>query len=137
MGALVVGRLQRPDAAELLVNHARPDAGKLREEAVAIRTRIDTAAGDHAADVITRSQFLVMNQRLRERLVAVEADLADAGRVDLLGPLVRAEDVASVWGALTASRKRSVIFLLMTIHLDGPGRGARTFRPETVRIGWK
>lgn len=133
----VIRRLTRPDAAALLADNTRPDVNELRERAVAIRTRLDTAAADYTDNLITRSQFLLMNERLKAQLADVEAELADAGRVDLLGPLVKADDVAAVWEALPASRKRAVIDLLMTVRLHPPGRGVRTLRPETVEIDWK
>jgi hypothetical protein len=48
--------------------------------------------------------------------------------------LVGAGDVRAVWEALSTSRKRVVIDALMIIKLMPPGRGTRTFRPETVII---
>ena len=63
--------------------------------------------------------------------------MADAGRVDVLGPLVAARDVGKVWEALNGDRRRAIVDTLMSITLLPPGRGVRTFRPETVRIGWR
>jgi hypothetical protein len=60
--------------------------------------------------------------------------MADAGRVDVLGPLVLAGDVRAVWEALSVDRQRVVIDALMIIRIMPPGRGTRTFRPETVII---
>jgi site-specific DNA recombinase len=52
----------------------------------------------------------------------------------VLGPLVLAKDVRAVWEALSTDRQRVVIDALMTVRLMPPGRGTRTFRPETVII---
>jgi site-specific DNA recombinase len=137
VAGLVVERLSRTDAAALLLDHSRPDVGKLREDAQSLRARLDAVALDFADGVITSSQLRVITQRLRERLAAVEAAMADTARVDVLGPLVMAENARSSWDEMPTSRQRAVIDLLMTITLHPPGRGTRTFRPETVDIEWK
>lgn len=134
---VVVARLQRPDARDLLTDTTRPDVDALREEAVTLRSRLDWLALDFADGTLTGSQLRAATGRLREQLAAVEAEMADAGRVDALGPLVLAEDVTATWEALTVSRRRVVIDVLMVVTLHPPGRGVRTFRPETVGIEWR
>ncbi len=62
--------------------------------------------------------------------------MANAGRVSVLGDLVTAYDVKAVWHDIGLDRRRAVIDALMTVTLLSPGRGARTFRPETVHIEW-
>jgi len=137
VSAVAVGILSRPDAAELLVDHDRPDLEALRAEATTLRSRLDTAAAEFADGALTASQLRTITTRLRSRLTEVEAVMADAGRVDTLGPLVSAEDVQATWDALDMARRRAVIDVLMTVRLHPPGRGTRTFRPETVEIEWK
>jgi DNA invertase Pin-like site-specific DNA recombinase len=137
VSAVVVERLSRPDASGLLADETRPDVGKMREEAVALRTRLDALAVDFADGSLTASQLRAATERLREKLADVEARMADAGRVDLLGPLVTADDVRVAWDDLSTARRRAVVDLLMTVQLRAPGRGTRTFRPETVEIQWK
>lgn len=131
---VAVGRLQQPDAVDLLHDTTRPDAGHLREQAVALRVRMDSLAVDFAEGELTTSQLRAANARLREQVTEVEEQLADAGRVDILGPLVAADDVAETWNGLPVSRRRAVIDLLMVVRLFPPGRGTRTFRPESVVI---
>jgi DNA invertase Pin-like site-specific DNA recombinase len=137
VGAVVVERLARPDASGLLADDTRPDVGMLREEAVVLRTRLDALAVDFADGELTASQLRTATERLRDKLADVEARMADAGRVDVLGPLVIADDVRAAWDSLSAARRRAVVDLLMTVVLHAPGRGTRTFRPETVEITWK
>ena len=60
--------------------------------------------------------------------------MANAGRTDILGPLVKAHDVRAVWEGLSTERRRVIIDALMTVKIMSPGRGVRTFRPETVII---
>jgi site-specific DNA recombinase len=41
--------------------------------------------------------------------------MADAGRVDVLGPLVQARDIRTAWETLSTDRRRAVIDALMMI----------------------
>ncbi len=66
----------------------------------------------------------------------MESALADAGRVSVLGPLLDATDVQEVWDGLDPDRRRAVIDTLIVVRLDSPGRGVRTFNPETVALAW-
>jgi site-specific DNA recombinase len=136
VGAVIVGRLRRVDARDLLSDSARPDAAALHTEANGIRARLDALAVEFADGALTGSQLRVATARLRERLADVEGQVADAGRVNVLGPLIGAEDVGAAWEALTTSRQRVIVAALMRVTLFPPGRGVRTFRPETVGIEW-
>jgi hypothetical protein len=137
VSAVMIERLSRPDAAALLVDHKKPDVDALRTEAVAIRQRLDALANDFADGSLTASQLRTATARARARLSDVESQMADAGRVDILGPLVAAEDVSAAWEGLSVARRRAVIDTLATVRLHPVGRGVRTFRPETVGIEWK
>lgn len=138
---LVIARLRRDDARDLLTapDASRPDVPALRGEAMALRARIDAAAGEFAEDdTVTPAQLRTITGRLRARLADVEAALADAGRVNVLGPLLGAEDPAAAWAAMDTDRRRGVVDTLFTdVRLLLPGRGVRTFRPETVLVTWR
>jgi len=135
--AIVLARLGRDDARGLLVNRDLPDLDVLRREAVAIRSRLDTLALDFADGALTASQLRTATDRLRGNLATIEARMADAGRVDVLGPLVQAADMSAAWDAFSTARKRAVIDVLMTVQIQPPGRGVRSFDPDTVSIDWK
>ena len=130
----MVERLSRPDAVGLLADENRPIVGEMREEAVALRTRLDALAVEFADGTLTSSQLRAATERLREKLADVEARMADSGRADVLGPLVNAGDVRAVWAVLDPERQRAVVDALMTVTLHSPGRGRRNFDPETVEI---
>jgi DNA invertase Pin-like site-specific DNA recombinase len=132
--AVILARLARPDAAELLADTGKPDLDGMRTRAAALRARLDQLATDFADGVLTASQLRTATERTRANLAAVEAEMADAGRVDILGPLVSAEDAAAVWETLSTSRRRAVIDVLATVTVHPPGRGVRTFDPDTVTI---
>jgi site-specific DNA recombinase len=95
---LVIDRLSSPDAHELLVDHDRADVPALRDEANAFRGRLDTLAMEFADGELTASQLGLATDRLRARLAVIDAQIADAGRLDLLGPLLTAEECATAWG---------------------------------------
>lgn len=137
---VVIERLSRPDTAELLIDRDRPDVDALRARARMLRGRIDDLAAEYAADedgVLTASQLRTATAGLQAKLATVEAEMADAGRVDVLGPLVHAENVAETWEAMDTARCRAVIGALMAVRIDPVGRGARKFRPDSVRIDRK
>lgn len=133
---LVVARLSREDAVRLTQRHT-PDTDALHLEAVGLRERLDALAIDYADGKITRSMMATAAERMRNRLEVLEGKLADAGRVDVLGPLVGAEDVRAAWGALSLGQKRAVIEALMEPVIHSVGRGRRNFDPASVEPGWK
>jgi site-specific DNA recombinase len=134
VGEVVVARLSRSDAVGLLRDDKRPDIEALSTEAQALRPRLDHLATGFADGELTASQLRTATSRAKAKLAAIEARMADAGRVDVLGPLVQAKDVRKAWGALGIARQRGPIDALMTVKIMPPGRGAKTFRPETVII---
>jgi site-specific DNA recombinase len=109
----------------------------LRDEAAGVRGRLDALAGEFADGTLTASQLRIATERLRARLAALEAQIADAGRVDLLGSVVQADDVQAAWNGLSTDRRRAVVDALMIVRLHPVGRGVRTFRADTVEIEWK
>ncbi|WP_295790924.1 recombinase family protein [uncultured Microbacterium sp.] len=134
--ALVVARLSRSDARDLLLAPRSTDSAALHKEAVGLRERMDALAVAFADGLVSASQLRSGTERMRARLNEVDAALADAGKTDVLGELVAANDVGAIWGSYNIDRKRTVVRALMNVTLHGPGRGTRTFRPETVGIEW-
>ena len=134
---VVIARLSRPDAAGLLVDRDRGDVEALGREAATLRARLEDLGVSFAEGEIDRRTLASGSARLRERLSAVQARQADAGRVDVLGPLVSAHDVRGVWEALSTDRRRAVVATLLTARLHPVGRGSRLFRPDTVELDWR
>jgi site-specific DNA recombinase len=135
---LVIERLSRPDAADLVaVPEGGPDLRALRAEAAAIRQRLEEMAADRADGVISRAQLVSGTERANIRLAEIAAEQEAAARENVLAPLVAAENAAEVWASLDLSRKRAVIRTLMMITLRSPGKGIRrAFDPATVEIRW-
>ena len=136
--ALVLARLAREDAADLVQPAPGVDLPALRTEANALRARLDEAARLFAAGTINGAQLSRINTDVEAALDEVNAKIAAAGQRDVLSRFVDVEDVAQVWERLDVMTKRAVIEALFSrITLLSPGRGARTFRPENVEVAWR
>lgn len=134
--AVVVERLSRPDARELLVDGARSDAAPLRDEALALRGRLDALAVEFADGELTASQLRVATERLRNRLGEIEAQMSTTSRAPVLAELVGLPDVAERFDALPLDRRRAVVSALMQVTVL-PARQGPGFDPATVDITWK
>lgn len=133
----VLEALGAPDAARFLEDRDRPDAEALRGRRLALTSRLETLAelvGDGAMDAATYRRQVT---KVRQDLAAVEAEQAAAGSVDLLGPLVHADDVRAAWDSLGTTRQREVIRFLVDVTIFPPGRGRRAFDPRTVLLIWQ
>ncbi|AWK73174.1 hypothetical protein CBI38_18030 [Rhodococcus oxybenzonivorans] len=133
--ALIVGRLSKPDALALFAPKVEADTRDLSAEADVLRRRLEDLAEDYG--IMTRDQFRTANEKVRTRLAELEAEIAAAGAADVIAPLVASGDVAAAWEDLTTARKRAVIDVLADVTIHPPGRGTRTFRPETVLVDFQ
>ena len=66
---------------------------------MAKRARLAQLAGLLADGVLTETSVRDASVKLRREVAEIEAQMADAGRADVLGPLIAADDVASAWAA--------------------------------------
>jgi site-specific DNA recombinase len=136
--AVVIERLSRPDAAELLVPRSDVDVAGLAREANSLRARL-TSLGDlvETGDMST-GEFRTRKARLTEQLGAIEAELsASAGTSPLVG-IAGHPDAAAVWEASTLAEKRAVIDALMTITVLSATSLGRGFNAaDRVRLGWR
>ncbi len=135
--AVVVERLSRPDAADLLTTRAAPDVSAYRSQAKAIRERLDDLATGLADGLLTLKAVRSASERLQRELAEVEAKIAATVEVDALAPLIGAADVEEVWQRLDLEQKRGAIDALMVVTLLSPLRGRQAFDPDTVRIEWR
>jgi site-specific DNA recombinase len=132
--AVTLARLAQADAAELLTNQEAPDLDALRAELLAAQSRLASVAGLVADGTLTGDQARDATRRLKATVAATQAAMSDAGKADVLGPLVGAEDVAEAWAALDVDRQRRVVSTLMAITMTSPGKGSRGPRDEAGRL---
>ncbi len=137
IAGIVVSRLSRPDAADLLLDKDRPDLAELAEQAGAFRARLDELATSYADGVITASQLHTGSERLRAKLSDVEAVQSTHARAPVLTGLIGAPDVGEAWQALTLDRRRAVVRTLLHITVLKGRPGIRLFDPATVRVEWR
>lgn len=135
--AVVIERLSRPDAADVLSPSDSDELRTLTAKAAGIRERLDDLATGLEEGLLTLAAVRKSSERLRGELGRAEAAIASAARADSLGPLVAAHDVGAAWDALDIAQRRQVVDALMTVTLLKPESGRRDFDPESVRIDWK
>lgn len=137
VSAAIIERMSRPDARELLVDEDRPDTEALRDEARALRARLDILATEFADGSLTASQLRTATDRLRGRLAEVEAAQVHPTRALVLAELIEADDVGAAWNRMPLDRQRAVLAVLATVTLHPGGGGRRSFDSSYVTIDWK
>ena len=135
--SVVTARLKQPDVRAMLAEREAPDVTGYRQQAAALRERLDDLATGLEEGMLTLTAVRRSSDRLRAELAKIEQQIAAATEADVLAPLVGATDVRAAWGGLDLAQRRQVIDTLMTITLLPPERGRNTFDPETVQIDWK
>jgi DNA invertase Pin-like site-specific DNA recombinase len=145
--AVILERLRRPDAADLLRPRQQgDDPAALHAEAAALRQRLRGLADAYAEDAIDRQQLASGSRRLRGRLAEVDRRLATAAAAAAPSPLAGladAPDPAAVWARLPLDRRRAVIGVLADVVIlpvtrkgrrPGWRAGESYFDPASVRV---
>ena len=135
--AVMVERLSRPDAVDLLTDTDVTGPAVDAAKAQAIRERLDDLATGLEEGILTLAAVRRSSDRLKAELAECRGRDPHATHADVLTPLVTAADVSAAWDACDLQQKRAAIEALMTITLLRPEAGTREFDPETVRIEWK
>lgn len=142
---LIVERLSRPDAAELVTAPSDKSARQARGEVSALRTRLDELADLYAAGDVDARQLARGTEQLRVKLADAEQRAAAVHQGDVLGDLAGAPDIAERWPSLPLSRRRAVLDLLMTVvvlratrrgRIPGLKPGEPYFDPDSVLVLW-
>ncbi|WP_426621459.1 recombinase family protein [Microbacterium sp. As-52] len=138
---LIVARLERDDAVDLLVDRERPDVDALRAERRRLEVSIRQAGDDEQDGLITRPERVRLTKRANARIAELDGKLQAGANVEPLRDLVGAADVRGAWDALPLGRKRAVLEALMTIEVHSVGQGNRRNMPDeamarTLTITW-
>lgn len=133
--AIIVERLSRPDAVELL-RPATPgvDLSGLRATATAARARLAEIAEMLGEGELTRAEAQIARGKAMARLERAEAGIAGATAASPLAGIVDAPDPAAVWAGLDIGRQRAVLDCLMTVTVLPTTRPGPGFDPATIRI---
>jgi site-specific DNA recombinase len=140
--AVILERLSRPDARELLVPDRRADTAALHLRDAALAERLVELGRLYGDGTIDAPQLQAATASIRVQRERITAELAAASRGSVLAGVVDAGDPARVWEGLDLSRRRAIIDTLATVTILPARKGRRPgwragesyFDPATVRI---
>jgi site-specific DNA recombinase len=143
--AVILERLSRPDAAELLTPDQAGDLSGLHARDAALRARLDELGRLYGEGTIDAAQLAQGTAAIRAKREEITAQLAAMSCGSVLAGVADAADPAKVWTGLDLSRKRAIIDVLIEIVIL-PGRKGRRpgwragetyFDPASIQITWR
>lgn len=142
--AIILGRLSRPDAAELLNTLESADGvdvGALHGQKAALQARMDELAGLFAEGAINAAQLKRGTAELANALAKCDEELATSTQgnpvAGFLGTGQGREQLEDRWQELSPDIRGKIIDQLVIVTIDRSPRGLRRFAPEYVDIEWK
>jgi hypothetical protein len=141
--AIVLERLSRPDAAELLVPDRTGDTAALHAQDAGLRARLDELARLYADGVIDARQLEAGSDSIRAQREQVTEALGESSRGSVLAGVADAVYPAEVWSGLDLSRRRAIVDVLVEVVVLTTKRGGlrrkgeTSFDPSSVAITWK
>jgi site-specific DNA recombinase len=129
---VVIQRLSRPDAVDLLDRGAEIDVMALRAQADALRDERRSLLS--LIGTFTEAEIRTEASKKDVAIAALESQIADAGKRDILAPLIGADDVRAVWDGMRLDTRRAVVDTLMTVRLLPTARGVRGFKEDSVQL---
>ncbi|MGP5228244.1 recombinase family protein [Arthrobacter rhombi] len=134
VNAVIVARLSRPDAAQLLTEDN--DVSAERAEAAQVRRRRDALAGLLADGLLSPAAVREQAGKLSLELSRLEGIINSAQQVSPVAEVLGAADVAATWEALPLKNRRQIVRALVDLTVLPTTRG-RGFHPEHIKIDWK
>jgi site-specific DNA recombinase len=137
LATVVTDRLGRDDAGGLLRPPPRPgtDTRKLRADARKLRGRKDAQMRMHAAGDIDDGDLAAGMRAIRDRLAAIDAQLAVSDQADPLAEFRAGQPAVVVWAGLTVARRRVIVQALIgSIVVNRAGRRGQGFDPATLEV---
>jgi site-specific DNA recombinase len=140
--AVIVERLSRPDARELLAPDSTVDTAALHARDTVLRARLDELGRLAGEGAIDAAQLVQATAAIRAQREQITAELAAANGRSVLAGVADAPDPGAVWAGLDLSRRRAIVDVLVTVTIL-PGRKGRRpgwrpgepyFDPETVKV---
>jgi site-specific DNA recombinase len=144
--AVILERLSRPDAADLLAPDQTGDLAALHARDAALRARLDELGRLAGEGVIDAPQLVEATAAIRRQREEITAQLDAANGGSVLAGVADAADPAKVWAGLDLSRKRAIVDVLIeVVILPAAHKGRRAgwragetyFDPSSVAIHWK
>jgi site-specific DNA recombinase len=140
--AVILERLGRPDARDLLTPDQRVDTAGLHLQDAALAERLVELGRLYGDGTIDAPQLAAATSSIRAQRERITAELAAASRGSVLAGVADAADPAKVWEGLDLSRRRAIVDTLATVTILPARRGRRPgwqpgqsyFDPATVRV---
>jgi DNA invertase Pin-like site-specific DNA recombinase len=140
--AVILERLGRPDARELLTPDQRTDTAGLHLRDSALAERLVELGRLYGDGTIDAPQLQAATASIRTQRERITVELAAASRGSVLAGVVDAPDPAKVWEGLDLSRRRAIVDTLATVTILPARKGRRPgwqpgqsyFDPTTVRV---
>jgi len=136
----LLDRMREPDAAAIFQRSPDPaaDIPKLKAERKEISGGLARMAGDEAMGILPRPVYLAAAKRVTARLEEIDAQIAEAGKVDAAALLLTADDPGDAWPGLDITVQRKIVESLMHVTLKPPGCGCRNpDMTKLVRVAWR
>ncbi|NLA09521.1 MAG: recombinase family protein [Microbacteriaceae bacterium] len=138
---VVIARLSRPDAVDLLDDRERHDVDELRAERRRLETAVRQAGDDEMDGLIDRAERVRLTRRANARIAELDEKLRAGVDTTALAEVVTSDDVAAAWHGLTLGKRRAILEALATVVVYSVGQGNRRRMSDeamarTVRFDW-
>ena len=123
---VIVGRLAKPDAVDLLRAelHDEAEAEALRIEANTLLSELDSIGIERADGLLTGRQAKIATDRITEKLQAIERRQQDKEKLRVFHGLPLGQpEVADAVARCSPDRLRAVLAVLMTVTVAPVGKG--------------
>lgn len=130
IGGVVVERLSRPDAADLLLGKG-PDQADLREKRRMTKCKLDELEDAYWQDgAVSKAVYLRNKAALEGTISDLDAVVQDHDTATVLGWAAHSTDLETDWAELPLDRQRAVVTTLMTFVVKPTRKGARLTRDD-------
>ena len=133
--SLLLERLSRPDAVELLETRVGEDLGALLAEKAALEAQLDALGMAVAEEGLNPRTAAVATRSIEVKISAVDQRISAAAFVDPLAAIVGAEDVAARWDELHLDQHRAILRELLEVTVHPVRFGSRAGGPDDPREG--
>jgi len=137
VAGVILGRLARPDAQDLLTPAVADDGTGVAEQLARLRARQQSVALDFADGSLDADQLRTITARLRERIADLEAALPRPPSLAVERLTAAGDLVPEVWAAMDLAAQREVLDTLLCVRLLPSGRRGKVFDPELVEVTFR
>ena len=110
------------------------DADALRAEAKELRMRQNEQLDLHSEGLIDKSQLQRKLREFKDRLDAIEAQLAQSDQPDPLPEFRRHGETRRIWYSLPLARRRAILRQLVDVKIDKTNKRGAGFDEDSVQI---